>query len=92
MSKTFIDYDDLLDYINSLLGYTANLTREEALRQIKGYIIRMEKFQLSDELISRLLEEEVSKSPTGYEGMLVDSLMENEDDFDLHKVEVRWDK
>lgn len=92
MSKTFIDYDDLLDYINSLLGYTANLTREEALRQIKGYIIRMEKFQLSDELISRLLEEEVSKSPTDYEGMLVDGLMENEDDFDLHKVEVRWNR
>ena len=54
MSKIFIDYYDLLDYINLLLGYTANLTREEALKQIKGYIIRIQKYQLSDELIEKL--------------------------------------
>ena len=89
MSKIFIDYDDLLDYINSLLGYTANLTREEALKQIKGYVIRMQKFEISDEIMEKLFGEEVSKSPTDYEGILVDKLMGNEDDFDLHKVEVR---
>lgn len=54
MSKTFIDYYDLLDYINLNLGYTANLTREETLKQIKGYMRVMQKYQLSDELMEKL--------------------------------------
>ena len=54
MSKIFIDYDDLLGYINLLLGYTANLTREETLKQIKGYIIRAEKFEISNEIMKQL--------------------------------------
>ena len=91
MSKTFIDYDDLLDYINLLLGYSANLTREETLKQIKGYIIRMQKFQLSDELMSHIFGEEVLKSPTNYDDIIVDRLMGSEDDFDLHEIKVRWD-
>lgn len=54
MSKIFIDYDDLLDYINSLLGYTANLTREETLKQIKGYMKAMDKLVISDEIMEKL--------------------------------------
>ena len=32
------------------------------------------------------------KSPTNYDDIIVDRLMGSEDDFDLHKIEVRWDK
>ena len=91
MSRIFIDYDDLLDYINMLLCYTANLTREETLKIIKAYIIEMRKYQLSDELMSHIFGEEVLKSPTNYDDIIVDKLMGSEDDFDLHKIKVRWD-
>lgn len=80
MSKIFIDYDDLLDYINSLLGYTANLTREETLKQIKGYMKVMEKFQFDDKL------------SCGRDINLSNLSLHGDWDNDLHDIEVRWDR
>lgn len=80
MSKIFIDYDDLLDYINSLLGYTANLTREETLKQIKGYMKVMEKFQFDDKL------------SCGRDINLSNLSLHGDWDNDLHDIEVRWNR
>ena len=103
MSKIFIDYEDLLDYINSLLGYTANLTREETLKQIKGYMRVMEKYALSDEVVNRLFEKPLKETPMDRDEAFINKVLRGEDtgsndlsltgdwDNDLHNIEVRWD-
>ena len=103
MSKIFIDYEDLLDYINLLLGYTANLTREETLKQIKGYMKVMKKYAMSDELMSRLFRKDITKPSMDRDDVFINKVLRGEDtgsndlsltgdwDNDLHNIEVRWD-
>lgn len=37
-------------------------------------------------------QRKVTKLLTYYDDMIVDKFIGNDDDFDLHKIEVRWDK
>ena len=36
------------------------------------------------------IKEKISKSPTNYDDITINKLMGNEDDFDLHNIEVKW--
>ena len=71
-----------------------DFTKEEILKQTIKYIIfESKKYQLSDELVRSLFGEVMTKSSTDYNDVIPNELFDDEeDDFDLHKIKVRWNK